>query len=177
MNYTFWNLLLLEVYQLTSNYKTLSSKFTSFYSHMHFMSHNWSATKQRLHPQSVAGISRHSVLSGDRIRQCETLSVLLKETDKTWIDSVNLFFRLLIFHEHLQCGWIIIILSVCNGLFRVFETVYYCINFPAITVNQHLCLTIAAWILKSTVYFDDFESKYLLRINQRTVDRIFCDGA
>ena len=36
------------------------------------MSHNWSATKQRLHPQSVAEISRHSVLSGDRIRQCET---------------------------------------------------------------------------------------------------------
>jgi len=38
------------------------------------MSHNWSATKQRLHPQSVAEISRHSVLSGDRIRQCETSS-------------------------------------------------------------------------------------------------------
>jgi len=29
------------------------------------MNHNWSATKQRLHPQSVAEISRHSVLSGD----------------------------------------------------------------------------------------------------------------
>jgi len=28
------------------------------------MSHNWSATKQRLHLQSVAEISRHSVLSG-----------------------------------------------------------------------------------------------------------------
>ena len=41
---------------------------------MHFMSHNWSATKQRLHLQSVAEISRHSVLSGDRIRQCETSS-------------------------------------------------------------------------------------------------------
>ena len=36
--------------------------------------HNWSATKQRRHPQSVAEISRHSVLSGDRIRQCETSS-------------------------------------------------------------------------------------------------------
>ena len=34
----------------------------------------WSATKQRPHPQSVAEISRHSVLSGDRIRQCETSS-------------------------------------------------------------------------------------------------------
>ena len=31
---------------------------------MHFTSHNWSATKQHLHPQSVAEISRHSVLSG-----------------------------------------------------------------------------------------------------------------
>ena len=43
-------------------------------SRMHFMSHNSSATKQRLHPQSVAEISRHSVLSGDKIRQCETSS-------------------------------------------------------------------------------------------------------
>ena len=34
-------------------------------SRIRFMSHNWSATKQRLHPQSVAEISRHSVLSGD----------------------------------------------------------------------------------------------------------------
>ena len=35
---------------------------------------NWSATKQRLHPQIVVEISRHSVLSGERIRQCETSS-------------------------------------------------------------------------------------------------------
>ena len=42
--------------------------------HMRVMNCNWSATKQRLHPQSVAKISRHSVLSGDRIRQCETSS-------------------------------------------------------------------------------------------------------
>ena len=41
-------------------------------SRMRFMSHNWSVTKQRLHSQSVAEISRHSVLSGDRIRQCES---------------------------------------------------------------------------------------------------------
>jgi len=41
---------------------------------MRVMNHNWSATKQRLHPHSVAEISRHSVLSGDRIRQCETSS-------------------------------------------------------------------------------------------------------
>jgi len=31
---------------------------------MHVMNHNWSATKQHLHPQSVAEISCHSVLSG-----------------------------------------------------------------------------------------------------------------
>jgi len=41
---------------------------------MRVMNHNWSATKQHLHPQSVDEISRHSVLSGDRIRQCETSS-------------------------------------------------------------------------------------------------------
>jgi len=33
------------------------------------MNHNWSATKQRPHPQSVAEISRHSVLSGDKIQR------------------------------------------------------------------------------------------------------------
>ena len=40
---------------------------------MRVIYHNWSAMKQRPHPQSVAEISRHSVLSGDRIRQCGTL--------------------------------------------------------------------------------------------------------
>ena len=43
-------------------------------SRMRVMNHNWSATKQSLHLQSVAEISRHSVLSGDRIRQCGTPS-------------------------------------------------------------------------------------------------------
>ena len=44
---------------------------------------NWSATKQRLHPQSVAEINRHSVLSGDSIRQCETSSGSRhKDTDR-----------------------------------------------------------------------------------------------
>jgi len=43
-------------------------------SRMHVINHNLSAMKQRLHSQSVAEISRHSVLSGDRIRQCETSS-------------------------------------------------------------------------------------------------------
>jgi len=32
-------------------------------SRMLVMNHNWSARKQRLHLQSVAGISRHSALS------------------------------------------------------------------------------------------------------------------
>ena len=43
-------------------------------SRMHAMNHNWSATKQHLHLQSAAEISRHLVLSGDRIRQCGTSS-------------------------------------------------------------------------------------------------------
>ena len=43
-------------------------------SRMRVIYHNWSAMKQRPHPQSVAEISHHSVLSGDRIRQCETSS-------------------------------------------------------------------------------------------------------
>jgi len=51
---------------------------------MRFVSHNyWSATKQHLHPQSVAEISRHSVLSGNRIQQCETSSGSChKDTDQ-----------------------------------------------------------------------------------------------
>jgi len=52
-------------------------------SRMRVINHNWSATKRRLHPQSVAEISRHSVLSGDRIRQCETSSGSChKDTDQ-----------------------------------------------------------------------------------------------
>ena len=42
-------------------------------SRMRVIYHNWSATKQRPHPQSVAEISHHSVLSGDRIRQWNML--------------------------------------------------------------------------------------------------------
>jgi len=56
---------------------------SSFSSRMRFISHKWSATKQRFHPQNVAEISRHSVLSGDRIRQCETSSGSChKDTDQ-----------------------------------------------------------------------------------------------
>ena len=63
-------------------YKWPAAQFTSS-SHMRVINHNWSATKQRLHPQTVAEISRHSVLSGDRIRQCETSSGSChKDTDQ-----------------------------------------------------------------------------------------------
>jgi len=52
-------------------------------SRMCVINHNWSAKKQRLHPQSVAEISRHSVLLGDRIRQCGTSSGSChKDTDQ-----------------------------------------------------------------------------------------------
>ena len=43
-------------------------------SRMRVINYNWSATKEHVHPQSVAEISRYSVLSGERIRQCETSS-------------------------------------------------------------------------------------------------------
>ena len=49
-------------------------RFQSSSPRMRVINHNWSAMKQRLHLQSVAQISRHSVLSGDRIRQCKTSS-------------------------------------------------------------------------------------------------------
>ena len=39
-----------------------ANNFQSSSSRMRVMNHNWSATKQRLHPQSVAKIIRHSVL-------------------------------------------------------------------------------------------------------------------
>ena len=37
------------------------NSYSSSSSRMRVINHNWSATKQRLHPQSVAEISRHSV--------------------------------------------------------------------------------------------------------------------
>jgi len=44
----------------------LLSVQSSSSSRMRVMNHNWSATKQRLHQQSVAETNLHSVLSGDR---------------------------------------------------------------------------------------------------------------
>ena len=54
--------------------KDLRGPVYSSSSRMRVIYHNWSAMKQRPHPQSVAEISHHSVLSGGRIRQCETSS-------------------------------------------------------------------------------------------------------
>ena len=57
---------------------------------MHIIYHNWSATKQRPHLQSVAEISHHSVLSGDRIQQCETSSGSRhKDTDQCLIVAIS----------------------------------------------------------------------------------------
>ena len=70
----------------------LIDKFTSSSSRMRVIYHNWSATKQRPHPQSVAVISRHSVLSGDRIRQCETETSSRsrhKDTDQCLIVAIS----------------------------------------------------------------------------------------
>jgi len=54
--------------------QTNTVQSSSSSSRMHVINHNWSATKQCLHLQSVAEISRHSVLSGDKIQQCGTSS-------------------------------------------------------------------------------------------------------
>jgi len=51
------------------------SRHESSSSRMCVLNHNWSATKQRPHPQSAAEISHHSVLSGDRIQQSINQSI------------------------------------------------------------------------------------------------------
>ena len=69
-----------------------TSLFFFIFSYVCVMNHNWSATKQCLHPQSVAEISRHSVLSGDGIQQCGTSSGSRhKDTDQCL--SVAISFR------------------------------------------------------------------------------------
>ena len=68
----------------------ISVRIKSSSSRMHVIYHNWSATKQCPHPQSVAEISRHSVLSKDRIRQCETSSGSRhKDTDQCLIVAIS----------------------------------------------------------------------------------------
>ena len=62
-------------YKFISGYNRLKLvQVTSSSSRMRVIYHNWSVMKQRPHLQSVAEISHHSVLSGGRIRQCETSS-------------------------------------------------------------------------------------------------------
>ena len=50
--------------QYVTNLYTKDYASSSSSSRTRVIYHNWSAMKQRLHPQSVAEISRHSVLSG-----------------------------------------------------------------------------------------------------------------
>jgi len=59
---------------LSTDFGPVCDFWQSSSSRMHVIYHNWSATKQRPHLQSVAEISHHLVLSGDKIRQCETSS-------------------------------------------------------------------------------------------------------
>jgi len=60
---------------------------TSSSSRMRVIYHNWSATKQRPHPQSVAEIRRHSVLSGQDLTMWDiNINALL-----TWQMMICLF--------------------------------------------------------------------------------------
>ena len=65
--------------RLLFNYDIVDTVFFSY----SVMNCNWSATKQHLPVLSVARISRHSALSGDRIRHCGTsFGSRRKDTDK-----------------------------------------------------------------------------------------------
>ena len=73
------NFVFIQQFPFLFSFRSQSNSYFSFLfqsssSRMRVIYHNWSATKQRPHPQSVAEISHHSVLSGDRIQQCETSS-------------------------------------------------------------------------------------------------------
>jgi len=52
---------------------------------MHAMNHNWSATKQHFHPQSVADRSRHLILSGNRMTGFNNAGHCLSLATKTQI--------------------------------------------------------------------------------------------
>ena len=66
--------MLVDTCQNTQNFSYIGSPHYKIFFQNHFLVysssrmrviyHNWSATKQRPHPQSVAEISRHSVLAG-----------------------------------------------------------------------------------------------------------------
>jgi len=80
----------LDLYSASSRSASKALPLSTSSSRMRVIFHNWSATKQRPHPQSVAEISRHSVLSGDRIRQCETSSGSRhKDTDQCLIVAIS----------------------------------------------------------------------------------------
>jgi len=69
----------------------MKSVLTSSSSRMRVMNHDWSATKQRPHLQSVVETSRHPALSGDRIRQCGTPSgPRHKDTDQCLQVAISL---------------------------------------------------------------------------------------
>jgi len=101
---------------LTFLLSCFSSILQSSSSRMRVIYHNWSATKQHPHPQSVAEISRHSVLSGDRIRQCETSSGSRhKDTDQCLIVDILQWTPLTL--AHLKSGmlchiWLITHISI-----------------------------------------------------------------
>jgi len=80
----------LTEYRIKMYIKSNLTQNSSCSSRMRVINHNWSAMKQRLHPQSVADISRHSVLSGDRIGQCGTSSGFRhKDTDQSPFPSAG----------------------------------------------------------------------------------------
>ena len=58
--------------QHAAHYTQQVPSSSSSSSRMPVMNHNWSTRKQHLHLHSAAGISRHSALSQDRIRQYGT---------------------------------------------------------------------------------------------------------
>ena len=67
----------------TSHSKTRFMSDALLFSRKRVMNHNWSARKQRFHLQGAAGISCHSALSEDRIRECGTSSgSRCKDTDQ-----------------------------------------------------------------------------------------------
>ena len=81
----------LSLQLFSTAFKTKKLVFITSSSRMRVIYHNWSAMKQRPHPQSVAEISHHSVSSGGRIRQCETPSgPRHKDTDQCLQAAISL---------------------------------------------------------------------------------------
>ena len=88
-------------------------------SRMRVMNHNWSDTKQRLHPQSVAEISRHSVLSGERIRHCIRRVVTFLITASSSYNTLTYLLTYLLTYnvEHRLCLATKTQISVCKSPF------------------------------------------------------------